>query len=911
MLIDTLSRSRSAAHRMVAAIRRHVSRRAQPTLRAVAAGAAADVARSRRELILENALRRQQLVVLHRQAKRPRLTTRDRGRIVLLAGRLPALAHTLVIVQPAMVLRWHRQGFRLFWRRKSTPRATSSRIPAETVARIRRMATANRLWGADRIRGELLKLDVRVSERTIQELSWLPCSSERESWHSQVETARDQARMSRVARTGISPARPTAYFLLHGTPCGAMYIRGPPGEIGTAMADDRPPDPDRAARAAQPTTPVDLVRDGATRTVAGRYELLDLLGEGGAARVYRARDGVLGRIVAVKLLREEYGGDQEFVARFYREARSIAALAHPNIVGIYDYGAHARTYFIAMEYVEGSDLKALLRRAGRLTPARAVALADGALRALGTAHERGIIHRDVKPQNLLVRADDGLVKLADFGVARALGAAQLTAAGLTFGTAHYMAPEQASGGEIGPAADLYALGVVLFEALSGTLPFDGDTPLQIALQHRNTPLPPLAARAPAAPPALIAAIERALAKDPRARYPSAEAMRRALAAAPDAAARRGAGDRVPTVVVAPAPALGQTQRCPPDAFPPLERTQQRPPGDGVAASTPRLSARPDGAGRDATRYLLPLLGILILLLTLGVVALARGFVPTSSPPGTIVGAGDPPAPTAGSVALVAPSATPPAPPTPSPPASDQPAAPSQVPLAIAPPTVTTRPPIATAPPPTATPVPPAATATSVPPAPTKIPVPPTATPVPPTPTPVPPAATPVPPAPPAAAPPGPGDGNGGGKTGTFSPAQLQGAYRRDDGVLYGRPAAALYGDGTPYSQGMLTFVVGQVPDGRIALVLTGLDDERDARCRLQVTLNGAPVFDGPTTFPNAPADDNGEGGTARYWGTMHITIPASALHPGNNTLVLRNRTPGPGLGLPYILLTDIDFTVER
>jgi len=154
---------------MVAAIRRHVSRRAQPTLRAVAAGAAADVARSRRELILENALRRQQLVVLHRQAKRPRLTTRDRGRIVLLAGRLPARAHTLVIVQPATVLRWHRQGFRLFWRRKSTPRATSSRIPAETVARIRRMATANRLWGADRIRGELLKLDVRVSERTIQE----------------------------------------------------------------------------------------------------------------------------------------------------------------------------------------------------------------------------------------------------------------------------------------------------------------------------------------------------------------------------------------------------------------------------------------------------------------------------------------------------------------------------------------------------------------------------------------------------------------------------------------------------------------------------------------------------------------------------------------------------------------------
>jgi len=689
-----------------------------------------------------------------------------------------------------------------------------------------------------------------------------------------------------------------------------------------AMADDRPPDPDRAARAAQPTTPVDLVWDGATRTVAGRYALLDLLGEGGAARVYRARDGVLGRIVAVKLLREEYGGDQEFVARFYREARSIAALAHPNIVGIYDYGAHARTYFIAMEYVAGSDLKALLRREGRLTPTRALALADGALRALGAAHARGIIHRDVKPQNLLVRADDGLVKLADFGVARALGAAQLTAAGLTFGTAHYMAPEQASGGELGPAADLYALGVVLFEALSGTLPFDGDTPLQIALQHLNAPLPSLAARAPGVPPALIAAIERALAKDPRARYSSAEAMRRALAAAPDAAPD------------AAAPPLGQMQRRPADAFPPLGRTQQRPPDqfppleptqrhpldqfpprDEAAAPPLGAPARSADAGRGVTRYLLPLLGGLILLLTLGVVALARGFVPTSSPPGTIVGAGGSPAPTAGSVALVEPRATAPAPPTPTAPASDQPVAPSPVPLGIAPPTMTTRPPTATAPPPTATPVPPAATATFVPPAPTKIPVPPTATPVPSPPTPVPPAATPVPTAPPATAPPaiappGPGDGNGGGTTGTFSPAQLRGAYRRDDGVLYGRPAAALYGDGTPYSQGTLTFAVGQVPGGRIALVLTGLDDERDARCRLQVTLNGAPIFDGPTTFPNAPADDNGEGGTARYWGTMQITIPASALRPGNNTLVLRNRTPGPGIGLPYILLTDVDFTVE-
>jgi putative transposase len=174
MLTGPLSRLRSAARRMAAAIRRRISRWTQPTPLAVAVGAAADAARCRRDLVLENALLRQQLLVLHRQSKRPRLTTGDRGLLVLLAGRLPTWAHALVIVQPATVLRWHRQGFRLFWRRKSAPRATASRIPTETIALIRRMAAENWLWGADRIRGELLKLDVRVSKRTIQKYTRSP-----------------------------------------------------------------------------------------------------------------------------------------------------------------------------------------------------------------------------------------------------------------------------------------------------------------------------------------------------------------------------------------------------------------------------------------------------------------------------------------------------------------------------------------------------------------------------------------------------------------------------------------------------------------------------------------------------------------------------------------------------------------
>src|SRR3954453_12500536 len=276
------------------------------------------------------------------------------------------------------------------------------------------------------------------------------------------------------------------------------------------------------------TAPLAGDQERPPRVIGGRYELQEMIGAGGAARVYRARDGVLDRIVAVKLLREEYGADQEFVGRFYREARAVASLSHPNIVDIYDYGAHDGTYFIAMQYIEGTDLKSILRREGRLAPARAIGMVDGALRALGAAHERGIIHRDVKPQNLLVRASDGLVKLTDFGVARAIGATQVTAAGTTFGTAHYMAPEQSAGGAIGPATDLYAVGVVLFEALTGRLPFNGDTPLQIALQHQQAPPSSVTELAPNVPPALAQVVERALAKDPLARFANAEAMRQAL-----------------------------------------------------------------------------------------------------------------------------------------------------------------------------------------------------------------------------------------------------------------------------------------------------------------------------------------------------------------------------------------------
>lgn len=601
------------------------------------------------------------------------------------------------------------------------------------------------------------------------------------------------------------------------------------------------------------------------RLIAERYEILEAIGEGGAAIVYRGRDIVLGRAVAVKLLREEYGAAREFVARFYREARSIAALDHPNIVAIYDYGSHDWTYYIVLEYVEGSDLRALLRREGTLAPARAVAIADGALNALEVAHARGIIHRDVKPQNLLVRASDGMVKLTDFGVARALGGAQLTAAGTTFGTADYMAPEQGRGEAVGPPADLYAVGVILFEALTGQLPYSGASPLAAMLQHMHTPVPSVTALAPAVPPALARAVERALAKDPEERYQDAATMRRALMAALVAAPPAGG---VPG---------GRARQA---ARPPESAGARR--SAGAAAATTRS---PQRAARQPWGSLAALLGLTIVLALVLLLALAavgrHGNRAAQLPPD------EPTKPPAATVGALAPL-----------PVSDEPTASVQAPpLPAAQTTAAVPAPTLPPPAPTFTPapaVPPAPTATAVPTPQTAVP---TAAP-PPTPTPVP---VPTGAPPPAAQP----------TSATFSPSQLRGAYRRTDGTLYGRPAAALYGDGTDYSAGSTNLTLDRAPDGAYVLIITGLDDERTEQCRLEVVVNGQRIFDGPTTLPNTPITDNGVGGAPRYWGQMAIPVPEGLLRAGANAITLRNRTPGRELGIPYILINNLVLAPAR
>lgn len=258
--------------------------------------------------------------------------------------------------------------------------------------------------------------------------------------------------------------------------------------------------------------------------VAAQYEILDRISEGGMATVYTARRIADGSIVALKVLREQYATDVEFIERFQREAKAISELVHPHMVRVYDSGRDGSVHYIAMEYVEGANLKEYIRREGRLSPERALQVAAQVCEALEHAHSHGIVHRDIKPQNILLTAD-GQVKVTDFGIARALSSATITQTGTVLGSVQYLSPEQARGTTVGRAADLYALGVVLYEMVTGQLPFDGESPIAIALSHvhKNPPLP--TSLVPGLPERVEGIIARALMKSSSDRYRSAAEMR--------------------------------------------------------------------------------------------------------------------------------------------------------------------------------------------------------------------------------------------------------------------------------------------------------------------------------------------------------------------------------------------------
>jgi eukaryotic-like serine/threonine-protein kinase len=254
--------------------------------------------------------------------------------------------------------------------------------------------------------------------------------------------------------------------------------------------------------------------------VDNRYRLVRPLGSGGMADVFLAHDSILDRNVALKVMSTRYASDDEFVERFKREAQSAAALSHPNIVSIFDRGASEDgTYYIAMEYLPGGTLKDRIMRKGALPARTAAAVALQIAEALQAAHERGVIHRDIKPHNILI-TESGDVKVTDFGIARAASSSTMTRTGSILGTAHYISPEQAMGEHVGPSSDLYSLGVVLYEMLTGELPYDADTPLGIAMKHVNGHLRQPKEVNPSVPAGINAITCRLLAKDPEDRYAS-------------------------------------------------------------------------------------------------------------------------------------------------------------------------------------------------------------------------------------------------------------------------------------------------------------------------------------------------------------------------------------------------------
>ena len=320
------------------------------------------------------------------------------------------------------------------------------------------------------------------------------------------------------------------------------------------------------------------------QVLGGRYRLVELLGTGGMATIYRATDTGLGRDVALKLLRPEYLRDPDFSSRFRQEAQAAASLSHPNIVTVYDYGEDPSGPYIVMELIDGEDLATILRRSGTLPPRQVARIGAGVARALAAAHARGLVHRDIKPGNVLI-GTDGQVKVVDFGIARAIAEAQVTLPGTTLGSVHYFSPEQARGEPATAASDIYSLGIVLYEMLTGSRPWEGDSAASVALARLSGPIPdPMTVR-PSVPPDLAAITRRALALDPRDRWASASVLADALDAtlAPGGSAPRS---ERPAAVAGGAAAAGPAD----------SRAGAVAAGALVGATVVSATARPNPAG---------------------------------------------------------------------------------------------------------------------------------------------------------------------------------------------------------------------------------------------------------------------------------------------------------------------------
>jgi eukaryotic-like serine/threonine-protein kinase len=375
--------------------------------------------------------------------------------------------------------------------------------------------------------------------------------------------------------------------------------------------------------------------------ISGRYQLGDRLGSGGMSTVYKAVDRVLERTVAVKVLAEHLSDDEKFVARFRREALAVARLIHPNIVQVYDTGVDEGRHYIVMEYVEGRSGAQLLQSRGRLGPEAAVEIGVQACAGLEYAHRQGIIHRDVKPGNLMVLGgpagrrgapptdaptDEMTVKLTDFGIARAAEQTRLTQVGSVVGTAAYLAPEQARGEEATPAADVYALGVVIYQLLTGRLPWEGTTLAELAIRRENErPLPP-SSYDPEVPDTLSTAVLRALEGDPARRYTAARelasALRTGLAGAQPPLA---ATEATRAITDAPTDATRRLPMTEPGTAPTRRAPAPKP-------APPRRPAAPAPAAprRSSARRLRGIIGMILVILILAAIIATIVLVTTNA-----------------------------------------------------------------------------------------------------------------------------------------------------------------------------------------------------------------------------------------------------------------------------------------
>lgn len=606
--------------------------------------------------------------------------------------------------------------------------------------------------------------------------------------------------------------------------------------------------------------------------LATRYKLRSPIGEGNFSVTWLATDLVLGRDVAVKILREQYYVHKGFAARFENEARAAALISHPNVIQVFDYGRDGEVPFIVMQYVPGPTLKAYIRDEHPLTVEEAVDFTREILEGLSAIHAAGIIHRDVKPQNVLL-SETNQAKLTDFGIAR-LGTVEagLTESGTALGTAAYMAPEQASGQPVTPASDLYSVGVIMYEMLTGRLPFPGDNPVQVMYRHVNELPPPPRSINRQIPFTIEAFILRALAKAPVDRFASARAMRDALLNPSSQATSVQAV--VPSVDPSEATAVA---RAIPSAPPVAAGRVGGAAGGGAPPRTPprRVVERDDRSQPQSRNgFIIPLLVFVLLLGTLGAVGLAGAFSgddgkSTATPTVAVV--------VVATETVEIPTSTP-----------------TQEPTA----TLTPEPPTPTAtvmPEPSPTPEPPP-TETAVPP--TTTPEPPPPTPEPPTPTPEPEPEPTEPPAPPVAfdtpfpigqIPPS----FLGNANVTLGADGWEGGYRREDGVLYGLPAVHLYGKGSGADSISASFEIGEAPNTYIVVQITGMDDERRKKAPMRLWLNDYLVWEGASPFANEDWTDIG-------W----LIGSLDALQPGTNTITLENMAPNGDVGKPpWNLLT--------